>query len=553
MATKTDNKINIDELAKRVEERSRNVARTTEKYNRKKEKKARCGGDESKTLYSVTFNYKSKQISGNKFFPVTYRNFNRKLGELTENLKVGDIVRYEPRKQNKNFGLEAKILEITNYDTKNNTNNNTNKNIYKISFLKPLLGSSKSLDGILQYEEYNDENGNKKRWKNLIKVNKIQLYFCEKSNKEDIDDIIKTHLKSLVNFTFLRHKYPVKIQKVNDIKSTISFWIPEKSMPNEKRLISLNNNTSVIVKIPKKFKTNEYITVDIDPKLNSEFYSKETKKEIEQKINPIRFIPSYIFSENANKINTKIDRKQLIKTPKEQLYTVSTAKIVRNLGQKYSIINSEPGYKDIIVNVELTLNLKTLRKKDNTTNKINTLFPNIASIKNKFHDYVMNSSVCSLAKAKVGEGIEYATTPILITESQKLAENKAKERKRRNEMLRDPALMRRMSEFGDEVKDKADELSNKRSKRRKSIMGGKRKKSKKKLKKQKGSGKYTRTKYFKKQISLKKKKIRKIKKNLDLNPEENSKKKAEIEKLKRDIKNKTRRMTKRGGKRTRKK
>lgn len=545
MATK-DNKIDIDELAKRVEERSRNVAKTIEKYNRKKEKKARCGGDESKTLYSVTFNYKSKQISGNKFFPVTYRNFNRKLGELTENLKVGDIVRYEPRKQNKNFGQEAKILEITNY--------NTNKNIYKISFLKPLLGSSKILDGILQYEEYNDENGNKKRWKNLIKVNKIQLYFCEKSNKEDIDDIIKTHLKSLVNFTFLRHKYPVKIQKVNDIKSTISFWIPEKSMPNEKRLISLNNNTSVIVKIPKKFKTNEYITVDIDPKLNSEFYSKETKKEIEQKINPIRFIPSYIFSENANKINTKIDRKQLIKTPKEQLYTVSTAKIVKNLGQKYSIINSEPGYKDIIVNVELTLNLKTLRKKDKTNNETNTLFPNITNIKNTLHDSIMNNSVCSLAKAKVGEGVENVTTPMLITEQQKLDEKKAKQRKRRESMLRNPALMRRMSEFEDEIKQKADEQENKRrSKRRKSIMGGKRKKSKKKLKKQKGSGKYTRTKYLKKQIFLKKKKIRKIKKNLDLNPEENSKKKAEIEKLKRDIKNKTRRMTKRGGKRSRKK
>jgi hypothetical protein len=522
MATKIDNKIDIDELAKRIEKRTRKGEKKTTKYSKKDEKKARCGGDESKTLYSVTFNYKSRQLSGDKFFPITYRNFNRKLGELTENLKVGDIVRYEPRKQNKNFGLEAKILEIKNYDK--------NKNTYKISFLSPVLDSSKIIDGILQYEQYKDNEGYEKIWKNLVKVNKIQLYFCEKPNNSNI----KKHLETLVNFTFLRHKYPKKIEKISKKKSKISFWIPEKSKPNEKRLIVVNN-TSVIVKIPANFKVNEYITLDIDPHLNSEFYSKEIKKDIKQKINPIRFIPSYIFSQNATKINTKIDRKDLIKTPKDQRYTISSAKIVKNRGEKFTVIEGEAGYKDIIVNVDLTFNLKTLLSKGQTSN-----------ITNRIHDFIMNSQ-CAFAMSKLREGVENATTPMLITENQLKAEKEATERKRRKSMLGNPSLVKRMPEFRKEL-----EMVAKRKSRK---VGGKRRK-KKKTRKKKGSGRQTRSKYLKKQIALKKQEIKKIKKNLKLNPEEIDKKKGKIDRLTRNIKNKTnklRNIIKRGGKRTRKK
>ena len=176
-STNIDDKV-IDKIADRVESRRRRNKTKIEKYDEEKSKSEKCRGDKNKILYTVTFNYKSKQLSGNKFFPVTYRNFNRKLGELTENLKVGDIVRYEPRKQNKNFGLEAKILEIKNYDE--------NKNTYKISFLSPVLDSSKIIDGILQYEKYKDNEGYEKTWKNLVKVNKIQLYFCENPTNSDI-------------------------------------------------------------------------------------------------------------------------------------------------------------------------------------------------------------------------------------------------------------------------------------------------------------------------------------------------------------------------------
>ena len=516
-STNIDDKM-IDELANRIESRKRNNT-TIEKYDEEKSKSEKCRGDKNKILYTVTFNYKSKQLSGNKFFPVTYRNFNRKLGELTENLKVGDIVRYEPRKQNKNFGLEAKILEIKNYDR--------NKNIYKISFLNPLLNSSKIIDGILQYEQYKDNEG-EKTWKNLVKVNKIQLYFCENPTNSDI----KKHLETLVNFTFLRHKYPKKIEKMKNGISKISFWIPEKSKPNEKRLIMVNN-TSVIVRIPANFKVNEYITLDIDPNLNSEFYSKEITKDIKQKINPIRFIPSYIFSQNATKINTKINRKDLIKTPKDQRYTISSAKIVKNRGEKFTVTEGDAGYRDIIVNVELTLNLKTLLSKGQTSN-----------IPNRIHDFIMNSK-CSFYMSQLKDGFKNAATPMLITEDQIKAEKEATERKRRKSMLGNPSLVKGMPEFREELQRVAD-------KRKSRKVGGKRRK-KKKTRKKKGSGRQSYTKYLKKKIFLKKKKIRNIKKTLDINPEENSKKIAEIEKLKRNIKNITRRITKKGGKRTRKK
>lgn len=511
----------IDTLADRFEKRHRNE-RKIEKYDKEKSKLEKCGNEKNKILYSVTFNYKSKQVSGNKFFPVTYRNFNRKLGELTEKLKVGDIVRYGTRKQNKNFGLEAKILEIKNYDK--------NKNTYKISFLNPLLDSSKIIDGILQYEQYKDNEGNEKTWKNLVKVNKIQLYFCENQTNSNI----KKHLETLVNFTFLRHKYPKKIEKISNRKSKISFWNPEKSKPNEKRLIMVND-TSIIVKIPNKFKVNEYITLDIDPNLNSEFYSKEIKKDNKQKINPIRFIPSYIFSENANKINTKIGRKDLIKTPKDQRYTITSAKMVKNRGEKFTVIDSDVGYKDVIVNVELTLNLKTLLSKDQTSN-----------IPNRIHDFIMNSQ-CAFAMSKLKEGVENATTPMLITEAEKKAEKEAREKKRRKSMLRNPALGRKMPEFKEELRNEA----NRRKQSRK--VGGRLKKSKKKTRKKKGSGRQSYTKYLKKQIALKKQEIKKIKKNLKLNPEEIDKKKEKIDRLTRNIKNKTNRLRKRGGKRTRKK
>ena len=125
---------------------------TERKFDDKKDKKNKCPDDKN-TLYSVTFNYYSNEMSGKKrIFPVTYRNFNTKLGDLTKKLKEGNVVKYVPENtKDINYGLEAKIIKIKKTPYYDEMGRQQFTETYDIKFMNPLLNNKKTIKNISQY------------------------------------------------------------------------------------------------------------------------------------------------------------------------------------------------------------------------------------------------------------------------------------------------------------------------------------------------------------------------------------------------------------------
>lgn len=517
----------------------------TTNYDKKIDKKEKCQGNEKKTLYSVTFNYRST-VSGKNFYPVTYRNFNSKLNKLTENLKKGDIVKYVPKNtKDSNYGLEAKIISITETSSYNQQGNIKKELSYKIKFTNPLLGNDTYKENINQYTEYTDKEGNIKKHETLIKLNKISLQFCEDHTKNKIINIIDEHSKHLVNFAFLRHKFPTKIEKKGKTWM-ISFWIPPKFIPNEQRQIKIGKY-SIYVKIPNNVLPNQYYTTKIEKKSNDIFFADPTKKKkIIKKIRPIKFIPSWILAGSLQNIDKKKDMKDLISPPKNQTYTITNVKIIKppKKSKNYIITNGEEiGYKNIKINVDLSLKLKTFGNKNESRKE---------RWSRKFHDFIMSDSMCTRAMTKLGEGIKNASSVRLITDKDKEEEENAQEKERIHERLKDPQYYKSSPQFIEEIKKKAESLSE--SKIGGSKFNKNRKKRKKKTRKR-GGGKKKLIKNNREKIKIYREKIHKIKKSVN-NPEEglNTKKtkkinglKIKIQKLSRKNKDKYK-----GGKKTKK-
>ncbi len=70
---------------------------------------------------------------------MTESNFDKKEKNITEKINIGDIIKYIPRnKDDKNFGLEAKVLKITK---------KSNNSKYDIKFTNPILGNITEIKG----------------------------------------------------------------------------------------------------------------------------------------------------------------------------------------------------------------------------------------------------------------------------------------------------------------------------------------------------------------------------------------------------------------------
>ena len=136
------------ELIKRIENRKKPEVTT---YSKDIDVSKKCG---DKTLFNISFNYKTR-LSGKKLFPLTDSNFEKKEKNITEKIDVGDIVKYIPRdKTDKNFGLEAKVIKISELN---------NKKTYDIEFTNPILGNLTKLKDLNEYEEYLEEKNKEKK------------------------------------------------------------------------------------------------------------------------------------------------------------------------------------------------------------------------------------------------------------------------------------------------------------------------------------------------------------------------------------------------------
>ena len=138
------------ELIRRIESRKKPEVTT---YSKNIDVSKKCG---DKTLFNISFNYKTR-LSGKKLFPLTESNFEKKEKNITEKIDVGDIVKYIPRdKTDKNFGLEAKVIKISDLN---------GKKTYDIEFTNPILGNLTKLKDLNEYEEYLEEKIKKKKIK----------------------------------------------------------------------------------------------------------------------------------------------------------------------------------------------------------------------------------------------------------------------------------------------------------------------------------------------------------------------------------------------------
>ena len=137
-----DDDIDDTELIRRIKSRKKPKVTT---YSKDIDVSKKCG---DKTLFNISFNYKTR-LSGKKLFPLTESNFEKKEKNITEKIDVGDIVKYIPRdKTDKNFGLEAKVIKISELN---------DKKTYNIEFTNPILGNLTKLKDLNEYEEYLEE------------------------------------------------------------------------------------------------------------------------------------------------------------------------------------------------------------------------------------------------------------------------------------------------------------------------------------------------------------------------------------------------------------
>jgi len=361
----------------------------------------KCG---AKTLFNISFNYKTR-LSGKKFFPLTESNFHKNEKNITEKIDVGDIVKYIPRdKTDKNFGLEAKVLEISELN---------GKKTYNIEFTNPILDNLTKLKDLNEYEEYSE--GEKKEekkekminHKQLVKITKMNLFFCEDesiSNKETLTGKINEHVQNFVNNKFIPYKFPTRIKTSKTMGGwVIEFLIPQNAVAGSTTTIKMKNET-VGVKIPKDFKPYQYHKMLIEDILQGSINAKEDKKPMKEKIEKVAFIPSYIKGSEYDGESKILDLDALVEPGPNQLYLINGVKIIKNNGNNYEMedgvsLGDKKNTKNIKVNLELFLILKSKKPEREGRGR---------ELRRIIHDMIMNNGTCDDAMAKLRKGLDKA-------------------------------------------------------------------------------------------------------------------------------------------------
>lgn len=386
------------ELFERINERKKQKVTT---YSKVKDVEDKCG---DKTLFNISFNYKTR-LSGEKLFPLTDSNFEKKEKNITEKIDVGDIVKYIPKNKNdKNFALEAKVLKISEFK---------NQKKYDIEFTNPILGNLTKLKDLNEYEEYlEEEKGEKKEekkekminHKQLVKITKMNLFFCEDesiSNKETLGDKINEHVQNFVNKKFIPYEFPTKIGKTMD-GWVVESLIPKNAVAGSISTIKIKNET-VGVRIPKNFKPYEYLKMKIDNAIPGSINVKP--KTITEKIKKVLFIPSYIKASEYDGESKILDLDALVEPGPNQLYVIKGVTIIKSKdGNNYELednvsLGDKSKIKNIKVNIELFLILKTKKIEGESRRK---------ELGRKIHDMIMNNGTCDDAMAKLREGLDKA-------------------------------------------------------------------------------------------------------------------------------------------------
>tara|TARA_Y100000022_G_scaffold38218_1_gene31259 strand:- start:17535 stop:19295 length:1761 start_codon:yes stop_codon:yes gene_type:complete len=425
MATKINNKKEREEMKKRIEKRAAAAAEKSKEddyetaalikrindrkkpevttYSKDIDVSKKCG---DKTLFNISFNYKTR-LSGKKLFPLTESNFEKKEKNITEKIDVGDIVKYIPRdKTDKNFGLEAKVIKISELN---------DKKTYNIEFTNPILGNLTKLKDLNEYEEYLEEENKEKKeeksekminHKQLVKITKMNLFFCEDEeidNKESLGNKINEHVQNFVNNKFIPYKFPTKIKKSKKMGGwVVEFLIPQNAVAGSITTIKIKNET-IGVKIPKNFKPYQYHKMLIEDTLQGSINAKEDKKKMEEKIEKVAFIPSYIKGSEYDGESKILDLDALVEPGPNQLYLIDGVKIIKTKdGNNYEMedgvsLGDKKNTKNIKVNLELFLILNS-KKPEGESRK--------DELKRKIHDMIMNNGTCDDAMAKLRKGLD---------------------------------------------------------------------------------------------------------------------------------------------------
>lgn len=375
------------ELIKRINNRKKPEVTT---YSKDIDVSKKCG---DKTLFNISFNYKTR-LSGKKLFPLTDSNFEKKEKNITEKIDVGDIVKYIPRdKMDKNFGLEAKVLKISEINV---------KKTYNIEFTNPILGNLTKLKDLNEYEEYLEEEKGEKmiNHKQLVKITKMNLFFCEDesiSNKETLGNKINEHVQNFVNKKFIPYEFPTKIKKSKTMGGwVIEFLIPQNAVAGSISTIKIKNET-VGVRIPKNFKPYQYHKMLIEDTLQGSINAKGDKKKMEEKIKKIAFIPSYIKGSEYDGESKILDLDALVEPGPNQSYLITGVKIIKSNGNNYEMednvsLGDKKNTKNIKVNLELFLILNSKKPEGESRGQ---------ELKRKIHDMIMNNGTCDDAMANL--------------------------------------------------------------------------------------------------------------------------------------------------------
>jgi len=394
-----DDDIERLEIMRRIEKRKKPEVTT---YSKDIDVSKKCG---DKTLFNISFNYKTR-LSGKKLFPLTDSNFEKKEKNITEKIDVGDIVKYIPRdKTDKNFGLEAKVLKISDLN---------GKKTYNIEFTNPILGNLTKLKDLNEYEEYlEEEKGEEKKekminHKQLVKIAKMNLFFCEDesiSNKETLGDKINEHVQNFVNKKFIPDEFPTKIKKSKTLGGwVVEFLIPQNAVAGSISTIKIKNET-VGVRIPENFKPYQYHKMLIEDTLQGSINAKEERTEMKEKIEKVAFIPSYIKGSEYDGESKILDLDALVEPGPNQSYLITGVKIIKSNGNNYEMednvsLGDKKNTKNIKVKLELFLKLNSKKPEGESRGQ---------ELKRKIHDMIMNNGTCDDAMAKLRKGLDKAT------------------------------------------------------------------------------------------------------------------------------------------------
>ena len=421
-----DDDIERLEIMRRIEKRKKPEVTT---YSKDIDVSKKCG---DKTLFNISFNYKTR-LSGKKLFPLTDSNFEKKEKNITEKIDVGDIVKYIPRdKTDKNFGLEAKVLKISDLNE---------KKTYNIEFTNPILSNLTKLKDLNEYEEYLEEENKEKKeeksekminHKQLVKITKMNLFFCEDesiSNKETLGDKINEHVQNFVNKKFIPYEFPTKIKKSKTMRGwVVEFLIPQNAVAGSTSTIKIKKET-VGVKIPENFKPYQYHKMLIEDTLQGSINAKTkdgNNYKMKEKIEKVGFIPSYIKGSEYDGESKILDLDALVEPGPNQLYLIDGVKIIKTKdGNNYEMednvsLGDKKNTKNIKVNLELFLILNSKTPEGESRGQ---------ELKRKIHDMIMNNGTCLSAMAKLRKGLDKAADITPSPGEEDLAEAYAQTRK----------------------------------------------------------------------------------------------------------------------------